>query len=88
MTFSRAVRWANRLNVWNTIPMSRRISLTSASGAVTGTPSRRISPPSTSVSRFTQRSSVDLPLPEGPTITVVSPASIPKLTPSSTRSSP
>ena len=33
MTFSAAVRWGNRLNIWKTIPVSARIRASSRSGA-------------------------------------------------------
>ena len=67
VTFSSTLMCGKRLNDWKTIPISRRTRLTS-------TPRRgdllaaatTIRPASIGSSRFTQRSSVDLPDPEAP----------------------
>ena len=40
----RTVRWGNRLNCWNTMPMRRRMSSRSQSGSVMSSPSIRIVP--------------------------------------------
>ncbi|EAR23859.1 hypothetical protein A20C1_05362 [marine actinobacterium PHSC20C1] len=75
-TFSRALRCGNRLNLWNTMPISRRCtaSLRSEwcamrpllSEAPIRLPSRLISPRSAGSSNAIRRSIVDLPEPDGP----------------------
>ena len=52
--------------------------------ARTGTPSKRISPPWISSRPLTQRSSVDLPVPEGPMKQTISPGLMAVEMPSST----
>ena len=56
----------NRLKLWKTMPTSRRSASTSTPGPLTRSPSRRISPPWIASSPLMQRSSVDLPQPDGP----------------------
>ena len=82
-TFSSAVRPGNRLNCWNTKPMSRpRIrAARRADSARMSSPSHSMVPVvgrSRSPSRF---SSVDLPLPERPMMPTWSPAEIVRSTP-------
>jgi hypothetical protein len=60
------VMCGNRLKDWNTIPTYRRTRLGSMPGAVTSCPHRVIRPESIGSSRFTHRSSVDLPDPDAP----------------------
>ncbi len=56
----------NRLKLWNTMPTSARNALTSTPRPETRSPSMWISPPSIGSSALMQRSSVDLPQPDGP----------------------
>ena len=56
----------NRLNAWKTIPIRRRIRLTSTPLAVISSPSTTIRPASIGSRRLMQRRSVDLPLPDEP----------------------
>ena len=58
--------WGNRLNAWKTIPIRRRIRLTSTPGLEISSPSIVIRPASIGSSRLTQRSRVDLPEPDAP----------------------
>ena len=58
--------WGNRLKAWKTIPIRRRIRLTSTLRAVISSPSTTIRPASIGSMRLMQRRSVDLPLPEAP----------------------
>src|SRR5260221_4491173 len=88
MTFSRVVRCGNRLNCWNTMPTSARTALMSLLLWARRLPSTKISPP-LGVSRWLmQRSTVDLPEPLGPMITVTCPLGTLRLTPSTARSGP
>ena len=73
VTLSRTVLWAKRLNDWNTIPTSERNLARALPSAGSGTPSTRIVPVSIVSNRLMARHSVDLPEPEGPTITTTSP---------------
>ena len=73
-----------RLNCWNTMPMRERTASRSVSGSQMSTPSTRICPLSGSSSRLTQRSSVDLPDPDGPITHTTSPWSTWKSMPLST----
>ena len=73
MTFFLTERCGNRLNCWNTMPSLARTALISTPLAVMSSPSNRILPPVGRSSRFTQRSIVDLPEPEGPSTTTTSP---------------
>ncbi len=66
VTFRSTVMCGNRLNAWNTIPTCLRTRFGSTSGPVTSWPHRLIRPESIGSSRFTQRSSVDLPDPDAP----------------------
>ena len=72
VTLSRTVRWGNRLNCWNTIPVSRRISWMLRTSRVSSTPSTTMRPSSCSSSRLMQRIIVDLPEPDGPITTTTS----------------
>ena len=66
VTLSSTLMWGNRLNAWNTMPIRRRIRLTSTLLAVISSPSIRIRPASMGSIRLTQRRRVDLPLPDAP----------------------
>ncbi|MNT44435.1 hypothetical protein D3C72_1809610 [compost metagenome] len=88
MTFSSAVICGNRLNCWNTMPASRRISRTWAASPFTLRPSTSRSPPLIVSSTLIHRRNVDLPEPEGPTTTTTSPASMFSEMPFSTMDSP
>src|ERR1041385_6633218 len=66
MTFSSAVLCGNRLYCWNTMPTLRRSASLSSFGSFTSCPSTVIDPLSIGTSALTQRSSVDLPEPDGP----------------------
>ena len=91
--FSRAVRWPNRLNCWNTMPTpSSARSLASARGdsrlPSSAKPRRRpptLIVPASQPSRWLiQRSSVLLPEPDGPSSAITSPNRTVSATPSST----
>ena len=69
---SSTVRWGNRLKLWKTIPVSRRISWMLRMSSESSTPSTTIWPRSCSSSRLMQRISVDLPEPDGPHTTTTS----------------
>ena len=71
--FSSTVRCGNRLNCWNTMPTSRRTSSIFLRSSVSSMPSTTTRPRCQLSSRLMQRSSVDLPLPDGPQITMRSP---------------
>ena len=80
VTFSSTVLWGNRLNCWNTMPTSRRMSCSSVGilrrGPVEGPramPSTSIEPEPNRSSPLMQRISVDLPEPLAPMITTTSP---------------
>ena len=66
ITLPLAVRCGNRLKLWNTMPTFSRTLLMSVLGSLTWMSSKKILPPVGSSSRLTQRSSVDLPEPDGP----------------------
>src|SRR5688500_12770116 len=74
----------NRLNCWNTMPMSARSRAIPRPAVSTRWPSNVIDPPSMASSPLTQRSIVDLPEPEGPATTIDSPRSMPRSMPSRT----
>src|SRR5207247_5770676 len=88
-TFSRTVMCGNRLKLWKTMPTSRRSPLSRVLRSRGNWPSwrSRVTPPirtrpeSRSSSPFRQRSSVDLPHPEGPIITTSADSGTAKLTP-------
>src|SRR3954466_7788606 len=73
MTFSSAVLCGKRLYCWNTMPTLRRSASLSSFGSFTSWPSTRIEPDSIGTSALTQRSSVDLPEPDGPMMQTTSP---------------
>ena len=66
VTLSSTLMCGKRLKAWKTMPMPRRTVLTSTPRAVISLPSTKMRPLSIGSSRFTQRSSVDLPEPEAP----------------------
>ena len=66
MTLASAVRWGNSSKLWNTMPMRWRNGAHATWVAGKGMPSGRISPPWSDSNPLVQRSSVDLPEPEGP----------------------
>ena len=66
VTLSSTDMCGNRLNAWNTIPIRRRIRLTSTPFAVISSPPMKIRPASIGSRRLMQRSSVDLPHPDAP----------------------
>ena len=67
-------RWGNRLNDWNTIPISLRMASMLRMSADSSMPSTMMSPRWCSSSRLRVRMKVDLPEPEGPKITIFSPS--------------
>ena len=69
---SNTVRCGKRLNCWNTMPVSRRISWMLRMSSESSTPSTTIRPASCFSKRLMQRMSVDLPEPEGPITTTTS----------------
>ena len=73
VTFSRIVRWANRLNDWNTMPTSARSWASPLPSAGSSSPSIVMDPLVIVSRRLIVRQSVDLPDPEGPMITTTSP---------------
>ena len=73
--FCMTVLCGNRLNAWNTIPMWVRILLRSVRMSVRSRPRNQTLPSLGISSRFTQRSSVDFPEPDGPMTTCTSPGS-------------
>ena len=82
------LRCGNRLNCWKTIPIRLRIWSRLTSGSVISTPSMKILPEVGSSSRLMQRSSVDLPEPDGPITQTTWPSSTSKSMPLSTWASP
>ena len=70
---SSTLRWPNRLNCWNTMPTSLRWRCKVFGSSVTATPSMVMVPLSCGSSRLMARSSVLLPEPEAPMMTVTSP---------------
>ena len=81
-TLPRMVRCGNSAKCWNTMPKLWRRNSRSAAGAiaVTSAPRTRMVPLLGSISRFRQRSIVDLPLPDRPMTTRISPSATSKLT--------
>ena len=69
---SSTVRCGKRLNCWNTMPVSRRISWMLRRSRVSSMPSTTMRPASCSSSRLMQRIIVDLPEPDGPMTTTTS----------------
>ena len=70
---SSTVRCGNRLNCWNTMPTSRRTSSIFLRSSVISMPSTTTRPRCQLSIRLMQRRSVDLPLPDGPQMTMRSP---------------
>ena len=70
--FPVTVRWGNRLNCWNTIPMRVRAAFRSVWMSVSSWPSKKTRPSVGSSSRLMVRSKVDFPDPEGPMSTSTS----------------
>src|SRR5918996_5569034 len=64
--FASTVMCGKRLKAWNTIPMWRRIRLTSTPSAVISSSSTTMRPASMSSRRFTHLSNVDFPDPDAP----------------------
>ena len=83
-TLSSTVRCGNRLKDWKTIPMRRRRASTGAPGAVSSSSPRKTRPRVGRSSMLRQRSSVDLPDPDGPMTQTTSPGATSRLTPLST----
>ena len=73
ITFLFTERCGKRLNCWNTMPRRERTALRSTPFSQMLVPSKMIWPLVGVSSRFTQRSIVDLPEPEGPSTTTTSP---------------
>jgi len=73
VTLSSTLMWPNRLNCWNTMPTSLRCFCSVCCSSVTGSPPMVMVPLSCGSSRLMARSSVLLPEPEAPMITVTSP---------------
>ena len=71
MMFCRTVMFGNRLNLWKTMPTSRRMAFRFAPSSSL-MPSITISPPLGVSKWFRQRRIVLLPLPDGPIITTTS----------------
>ena len=88
MTFSSAVLCGNRLYCWNTMPTFLRSASLSSFGSFTSWPSTVIEPLSIGTSALMQRSSVDLPEPDGPMMQTTSPFITSNETPLSTSSAP
>ena len=88
VTFSSTVMCGKRLNDWKTIPIRRRIALTSTLRAVISSPPTTIRPASIGSSRLTQRSSVDLPEPDAPIRQTTSCSATSRSIPRSTSSLP
>jgi len=81
------VMCGNRLNCWNTMPIRVRMASRSTSGSRMSMPSMWMEPPVGRSSRFTERSRVDFPEPEGPMTHTTSPRSMVRSMPLSTSSS-
>ena len=88
VTLSSTDRCGKRLNAWNTMPTLARTASASTRGSVMSSPANSTTPSSTTSSRFTQRSSVDLPEPDAPMSTTHSPCSTVRLKSSSTTLAP
>ena len=71
--FFRMVMLGKRLKCWNTMPIFRRTTSMSVLGSVMTSPSKVMVPEVGSSSRFRLRRNVDLPEPEGPMMTILSP---------------
>src|SRR3954468_5857962 len=84
VTLPSAFRWGYRLNDWNTMPIFWRTRLISTSARVMSVPSTITTPLVGSSSRLQQRSSVDLPAPEGPMMQTRSPCATARSMPFST----
>ncbi|MNC41900.1 hypothetical protein D3C75_906890 [compost metagenome] len=70
------LRCGNRPNFWNTIPIFLRRNVRSSSELIrtTSLPLNKTWPPVGSIKRFNNRTSVDLPLPDKPIMTKISPS--------------
>ena len=88
VTLPSAVMCGYRLNDWNTMPMRRRSRFRSVRRSIRSVPSTVMAPLSGVSSRFRQRSSVDLPEPDGPMTNTISPAATSRSTPRRTCSGP
>src|SRR3954468_14428762 len=84
VTLPSALRWGYRLNDWNTMPIFWRTRLMSTSARVMSVPSTMTTPLVGSSSRLQQRSSVDLPEPDGPMMKTSSPCATARSMPFST----
>ena len=87
-TFLITVVRVTRLNDWNTMPTSARRLASSLPSCGNGLPSMRISPESMVSNRLMVRHIVDLPEPDGPTMTSTSPLRTVRLMSLSTCRSP
>jgi hypothetical protein len=87
-TLSSAVLCGNSSKLWNTMPMRWRTLRTSVSRVGSGMPSSSTRPPFRVSSALVQRSSVDLPEPEGPIRHITSPLLTCSETPFSATKSP
>ena len=79
-TFFSTLSRFTRLCCWKIMATLRRSRRRSRALERNGVPSTTISPPVGSVSRLMQRSSVDLPAPDGPSTTTNSPGRIDSVT--------
>src|SRR3954447_142358 len=84
VTLPSAFMCGYRLNDWKTMPIFCRTRLMSTSCAVMSVPSTTTEPLEGSSSRLQQRSSVDLPEPDGPMMKTSSPCATARLMPFST----
>ena len=82
------LRCGNRLKDWKTMPTSRRTASMFRTSFVSFTPSTVMSPRRCSSSRFMVRMKVDLPEPDGPSMTTFSPLRTDVVIPLSTWKSP
>lgn len=71
--FCSTVMCGNKLNDWNTMPMSARTLFSAAPEDGSGSPRKVMLPPVMVSSRLMVRHSVDLPEPDGPITTTTSP---------------
>src|SRR4051812_587413 len=83
-TLPSAFRCGYRLNDWNTMPIFCRTRFRSTPGRVMSVPSTTTEPLEGSSSRLQQRSSVDLPEPDGPMMNTSSPCATARSMPFST----
>src|SRR3954471_20319858 len=88
VTLPSALRCGYRLNDWNTMPIFWRTRLMSTSARVMSVPSTMTTPLVGSSSRLQQRSSVDLPEPDGPMMKTSSPCATARSMPFSTSRAP